>query len=168
MKNEPLARRALELMQTQNSLLSEEFGILYTQTEHIVKHDNLEHKEKTQDKVNSLIRYSLILYLFAIWDNFVCPEMFDKWLTEEEKLRFLAYKHIRHSAAHRHNGTRADNNRPQFEKVMNSKNPLKGIAWNKEQDRIFITSGQISHDCLILMNDLSTKLFYRLANDRKL
>ena len=49
------------------------------------------------------------------------------WLTDDELLRLRAYRHIRHTFAHSHEGNRAKQHYKDFDTVMNSKNPIAGI-----------------------------------------
>jgi hypothetical protein len=165
MKNKELSLKAIDLRDELEPLLSDELGFLITRTNYMVAHENVKHQRIIQGRLNSLLKYSLLVYLFAIWEEYTTTEMNNEWLTDDEKSILKAYKHLRHTAAHGYNGKRANNCRKEFEEIMNSAKPFPNLIWNKDDDTINIENSQVVVDCYNHMNALSRKLVERLVND---
>ena len=64
------------------------------------------------------------------------------WMKADELTRLRAYRHIRHTYAHSHEGKRAEQCYKDFNTIMKSSNPLPGInpdMW--DEDKITVGSG---------------------------
>jgi hypothetical protein len=160
--------KAFELMKELTGILQKEFG-------HVVSGKTLiankvsypKHPRETAEikkGVFSLLEGSLLVYLFAIWEVNV-PTDVDEWLTQDERLRLDAFKHVRHSVAHKYRGGRADSPRPRqaFEAQM----PFSGIIWDQTTDTIDISNSSVAIDCYHLMEQLSKQLVVRLHKNQK-
>ena len=114
-----------------------------------------------------------LLYVFSIWDHFTDPlprpdvdDLSISWMTSDERLRFQAYRHVRHSMAHAFAGTRARDLRPEFEQIMQSSNPLSGVKWDSTNDTIDLSHGGAAMQCHFFMENLTKLLLGRLANNK--
>lgn len=160
---------AIELRAVLQDTYQREFGWLLTGMRYRVEHKDSEYREETQKRVDAAVQGLLLVYLFAIFDEFTTDSMRGEWITGDEKTRLLAYRHVRNSAAHGPAGKRAQEGRgrSEFEDIMNSSEPLRGLVWDKSSDTIDLTTSQVAHDCQQMMDDLAQKLAARLANNKK-
>ncbi|PSB25988.1 hypothetical protein [Stenomitos frigidus] len=159
--------QALELMQVLDTIFQYEFGWLLSGKR--VEHQNSEYREEAQNQVNGLTQGVLLVYLFAIFDDYTTEKMRGEWLTADEKKLLKAYRHIRNGVAHKHGGKRAKTWRNEFESIMSSDQAFSnaGLVWDREADTIDLTKAQVALPCHTMMRDLAQKLAARLASDKK-
>ncbi len=164
MRNVDLFTQMLPLMMAQIRAAQREFGQLLSGTRNIVKHPNPETRKELQDGVDRAVQGLLVVYLFAMWEEFVSRDMEQEWLTPDELTKLGAFRHIRHSVAHGFEGKRAKQCRSEFEQQMNTK-PFPNLEWDDE--RVDLSKSQVAIDCLTFMSDIGQKLIGRIANDNK-
>ena len=168
MKPHPDFERALRLMQIQGGSLQREFGHVLTGASLIANNVNYpNHPEETvniRKGVCSLIEGALLVYLFAMWESHV-PDDVNDWLSESERQKLNAYKHVRDSAAHKFQGQRADfkSRRTAFEALM----PFDGIQWDPSTDTIDLSKSSASHGCFQMMASVTKALVSRLYQNQK-
>ncbi|MEM6416061.1 MAG: hypothetical protein AAF720_15555 [Pseudomonadota bacterium] len=83
----------------------------------------------------------LIVYLFAMWDQYFDHADVPTYFRPEEQRTFYAYKHIRHVFAHNIQGNRAGNRKNQeridrakeLDDVQTSDKPLQGVTTSKDK-----------------------------------
>ena len=161
-------RSALELMQVQGGALQREFGHVYSGANTIANNVNYpqfpEETLKVRRGVKSLIDGALLVYLFAMWEEHV-PDDVSTWLTEAERQRLDAYKHVRDSVAHKFNGGRADFSarRAAFEAMY----PFDGVQWNSVEDKIDLSASSASYGCFQFMEQLTKQLIVRLHQNER-
>lgn len=74
----------------------------------------------------------MLVYYFAMFEEYLPTSDWDSHLEPDVAERLRAYRHVRHTVAHGTNRVRSTNktDRAAFDKVMNSANPLSGIAYD--------------------------------------
>ncbi|MEO0699235.1 MAG: hypothetical protein AAFY81_05895, partial [Pseudomonadota bacterium] len=83
----------------------------------------------------------IIVYLFAVWDQYFEHSDIEDYFRPDEAKRFRAYKHIRHVFAHNLGGDRSGNRKAQqrmdhadkLDEVMASGSPLQGVVITNEK-----------------------------------
>ena len=159
--------KGIELMQKASRMMQEEFGHVMSGTRNIVNFpnnpNNAELRPRIQKQVDGLVQGSLLLYLFAIWED-ITTERMRTFLNDEEKKKLRAYRHIRHSVGHRFSGGRADMYREEFEELHNT-GQLKCISWNQEDDTIDLSGGNVAMECQQFMSHLAQQLTARVAHE---
>lgn len=164
-RNLPLVERLLELMRIQTESLQGEFGWLLTATRHSVKHKDPAIRTKTQTGVDAATQGLILVYLFAMWEEYVHRDEEKEWLPADQLTRLNAFRHVRHSMAHGFNGSRADRCRSEFEEIMRSPQPFPNLPWT--DDKIDLSQSQVAIDCQRFMSELSKVLLGRVANNNR-
>ncbi len=162
MMNENIFLPLLPLKNMLPDIVPREFGWLLS-TRNLVEHGNKEQQAAIQKSVNRCIQGILIVYLFALWEEYVPRNLEENWLSSSERERLRAFRHIRHSFAHGFGGARANQCRSEFENVMKSTQPFAKLNW--DNNKIELCDSQIALDCQRHMEDLSNKLVDRIARD---
>lgn len=89
----------------------------------------------------SMMSGAMIVYLFAMWDEFFEKDDHVHYFQEDERQRYYAFKHVRHVFAHNINGERKSN-RPsnarmdraeEFDCTMASDSPIAGVQFNHDK-----------------------------------
>ncbi|MBL4602973.1 MAG: hypothetical protein JKY84_09510 [Emcibacteraceae bacterium] len=165
--NQQIFTDILPLMLKQITALQGPFGFIYTELSNVVKHSDPVIRQQRQDEVNATKNGLLVVYLFAMWEEYIERDLETDWLAADELERLNAFRHIRHSVAHGIDGQRASNMRFRnaFEVIMNGSQPFPNLPWTN--DSIDLTKSQVAIDCQRLMEDLGKKLIGRIANDNR-
>lgn len=163
--NETIFTPMLPLMGKLQDCVQREFGWIYSKSGTLVTHDNPVVRKQIQKSVDAYIPGLLLVYLFALWEEYVDRQIEKDWLPAENLERLNAFRHIRHSFAHGFNGGRASKCRKEFENVMRSTQPFPSLPW--DIDKIDLTKSQVAIDCQRFMNDLAKELIGRIANDKR-
>jgi hypothetical protein len=168
MNPHPDFERVLALLQIQGGSLQREFGHVLSGASVIANNVHYpKHPKETAEirsGVRSLVEGALVIYLFAMWESHV-PKDVNDWLTEQERQKLYAYKHVRDSAAHKFRGRRADfrRQRTAFEALM----PFDGISWDRESDTIDLSGSSVALGCFGAMSGITKALVSRLHQNRK-
>lgn len=120
-------------------------------------------------EVDQILAGALIVYLFAMWDQYVAHEDVDKFFRPDEKLKFFAFKHLRIVAAHNINGDRTGNRVGQdrmdhsekLDEVMASANPFAGVAL--DGNKVVLTLPDAVLECRQFLQDMALRLPGRYA-----
>jgi len=164
MENSEQILKLVQMMQDQINLNQDAFGWMATGLKKKVEYKgNTDATKKVQDNLDNLVQYSLLLYLFAMWESYISNELEQQVLTPEEINELKAYKHIRHTGGHGYKGKRADNNRAAFEDKMNSSKPFAGVDLDEENDTLDLKDSRIGEDCKNYMEHLTKQILVRLA-----
>ena len=163
--NQNLVNDILPLMQKQIQSLQGAFGYIYSGLRNSVQHKDPSVRNKIQGEVDCASQGLLLVYLFAMWEEYIEHQVEKDWLTTAELERLNAFRHIRHSMAHGFEGTRARQCRAEFESIMNSGQPFPNLPW--DNDKLDLTKSQVAIDCQRWMEDLCRKLIGRIANDNR-
>ncbi len=165
--NHELADLGFKLQHSLENAMQHEFGWLLTGMKHRVTHHDPNFRMETQDRVDAAVQGILLVYLFAIFDEYTTDELRGNWISENDKYVLKAYRHLRNSIAHGHGGKRAPNckSRDQFEIVMNSDKPFPNLVWDRTQDTIDMTKSQVAHDCYNHMSNITRKMIGHLINN---
>jgi len=151
-------------MQEASRILNEEFGFVLGGTRNLTADypPNVEDRKRIQKQINGLVQGSLLLYLFAMWED-ITTETMRSSLTTDEKQKLKAYRHIRHSVGHRFSGGRADLYHKEFEDLYNA-GQLKSVNWDPATDTIDLSEGMVAMECQQFIADLAKQLLARVAN----
>lgn len=148
------------------------WGHLVTSLNHIVQHPNPDIRREIQSNLNEMVQALGLLYCFSVWDAYLDEITTDSvendWLTQDEKKRLRAYRHVRHCVAHYYSGRRANRSKSctaAFDSVMASAAPLQGVAFTATT--IDLSHAVVAEPCHHFMEELSKKLIGRLANNCK-
>lgn len=140
-----------------SQLNSYEFGYLLSATHHAVNLADPVQRHKIQNNLEQLAQGLAIVYLFAIFEDFFpIDEIRKKHSALDE---YLAYRHIRHSFAHKPLGKRAKMHRVEFEKLINTGNLDHLLLWDQQTDSIYLKSGIVEQIREFLVNSVA-----RIAN----
>ena len=157
----PETQNVMDLSKVLHEIEQREFNWIYNSTQNIT---NMPYEPKVQQdiqgRVKGLVQGVLVVYLFAIFDEYTTNKILQDHLLEEELTRLRAFRHIRHSVAHRL-GTRARDCRDEFENIMNSANSISGIKWDAEN--LKLSNSNVAFDCLNFMKGIAQQLIARLA-----
>jgi hypothetical protein len=165
MANEEVYTDILPLLQRQLESLQGSFGYLLGGAKKLADHAEAAAREKIQGEINEALQGLLIVYLFSMWEEYVPRELEREWLPEEVYQRLNAYRHIRHTVAHGFDGNRAKKCRVEFEMIMNSDYPFKGVFW--DCDSLKIGQSDLAHECWNFMSNAAKQLIGRIANDNR-
>lgn len=161
-------KKALALMNEHVTALQREFGHVLSgkrmiaNAVHYPKHPDV--TKQVRSGVCSLLEGSLLVYLFAMWEVHT-PKDVNDWLTEAERRKLNAFRHVRDSVAHGFQGTRA--HRPNRRKAFESEMPFAGIVWNEEVDTIDISESAVARECFEHMKSVTGQLVVRLHAGKK-
>jgi hypothetical protein len=134
-------------------LNSREFGYLLSATRHAVNLADPAQRHEIQNALEQLVQGLAIVYLFAIFEDFFAiDEIKNKHSTLDE---YLAYRHIRHSFAHKPLGKLAKMHRVEFEKLINTGNLGHLLTWNHSADSIHLKSGIVEQIREFLVNSVA-------------
>jgi hypothetical protein len=165
---EPKVHKTLELTPELLRATEEELGWLETSEFAIIQRiealaEPAAVLQATQ-RTKALLKGSLLLYLFALWESHL-PEDFKQWMSEEELLEFEAFEHIRDSVAHAKLGQRAEFKRKR--KAFEAFYPFAGVTWDVEADIIDISDSFVTHEFFSFMMGMSSQLAARLHGNVK-
>ena len=161
--NQQLVQTLLPLMQKQMEAIQRELGWLLTGMSNRVSHSNPDIRREIQDRLDASMQGLTMVYLFALWEEYVERDVEREWLPAEKLERLNAFRHVRHCAAHGFGGARADKCRTEFEAVMNSDQPFPNLPWSS--DSIDLTKSQVAIDCMRFMEELGKEIIGRVANN---
>lgn len=151
--------------ETQNT-----FGYIFNSAEIIFAESNHPNKNNLIKDTNSRVQGMLVIYLFAIWESYFGEERPNRetpvmsFLTPEEKTKFRAFKHIRHTSAHKINGERARQCKSDFENLMDSESKFTNVIFNKQENLIDFSESEIGADCWNFMHQLTVNLPMKIFN----
>ena len=137
------ARQAL--IQVQNEL-----GWLYSSTRRIDGYpNNPEATISVTDRLHHITAGLTCVYMFAILEEFVDPRSsewndFLNYLTDDDREKLKAFKHVRNTVAHGFDGSRAQRDVDKFDNVMARPNPSERIQSVVCHDASTI---QLGHHC---------------------
>jgi hypothetical protein len=163
MANELIYTPILPLQSQLSDCVQKEFGWFLSESKHMIRHHDSDTRELIQNRLDSSVQGLLLVYLFAMWEEYVPRSVEKEWLLADKLERLNAFRHIRHSVAHGFGGKRADKLRVEFENVMASSNPFPNLKWG--DDSIDLTKSQVAIDCHRLMEELIKQLVGRIANN---
>lgn len=153
-------------IETQNT-----FGYIFNSAEIIFADSNHPNKGNLIKDTNTRVQGMLVIYLFAIWESYFGEERPNRetlvmsFLTPEEKTKFRAFKHIRHTSAHKINGERARQCKIDFENLMYSESRFINVNFNTQENLIDFSESEIGADCWNFMHQLTVKLSMRIFNE---
>ena len=162
----PDLEKAIKLMTEHIEARQREFGFVVSGKRHVansVKYPKTPEVEAEIRKgVKALMEGSLLVYLFAMWEEHT-PDDIDEWLTADETQKLKAYKHVRNSVAHGYKGTRAKSYKAEFEDAM----PFSGITWDTEKDTVDLSEANVAMECHAFLEALTKQLVIRLHENKK-
>ncbi len=165
MYNETLVQSLIPLASKQWEAFQYELGWLLNASTAPINHQNSQARPEIQRRLNATREGLILVYLFAMWEQFVERSVETQWLTQAELLRLNAFRHLRHCAAHGFEGRRARQCREEFETVMNSTDPFQNVEWTT--DTVDISNGGVANHCQRFMAGLAPYLISRIAEARK-
>jgi len=172
--NRDMALAVFQAYQSYGFMAQLGWGYVISGLKNSVKIDDTDARKAIQQNVNEMIEGLGMLYCFSIWDHHMDPlpkgtqdTIVNEWMTDEERQRFLAYKHVRHSVGHCWSGRRAEGLRKEFEAEMNGKHPLHGLSWDETNDTIDMSGGGLALSCYQFLKDLSQTVAGHLMNNNK-
>ena len=120
-------------------------------------------------KANHLLQGSMVVYLFAIWEDVIGWDVVQTYFDDNEKVRFYALKHIRLVSAHNDEGSRLSNRSDseyldhfeKFDKVMTSESPFYEVDF--DEGRVDLSRSQISLDCRDFLQKMAMQLLIRIG-----
>jgi len=116
--------KVLKAVSNQNQ---NEIGWIYSATRNVVSYNAVpEHNEKIQKRVDHAVGGLAVLYFFSILENYISRKHWEYARCDLRK-RMEAFLHIRNTIAHGFNGHRAERYTDQFNDVMKSDNPIRGV-----------------------------------------
>ncbi|MGI0491011.1 hypothetical protein ACN4EG_04295 [Alkalinema pantanalense CENA528] len=136
-----------------SQLNSREFGYLLSASRYAGNLADSAQLDDLQDALEQLTQGLAIVYLFAIFeDYFSIDEIKKKHGALDE---YLAYRHIRHSFAHKPLGKRAKVHRAEFEKLINTGNLDHLLIWDQQNDLIYLRTGIVEQIRTFLVNSVA-------------
>lgn len=132
--------------------------------DHFFSNTNNYHIHNYRKKAEHILSSSIIVYLFSLWDTYITHETVDRYLKDDEKERFFAFKHIRIVAAHNIEGDRTGNkpgsgrmgHADKLDRIMNSDKPISGVTITSDAIKLSVPDPVL--DCRQFMQDLSISL----------
>lgn len=120
--------------------------------------------ESVGAEAGTLLSGALIVYLFAMWDEFFEHADIQKYFRSEEQLRYFAFKHLRIVFAHNVNGERKGNRPDQIrldhadklDQVMAGDRPIRGVMATK--DRVALKFPDAFLECQDFLACMARKL----------
>jgi len=153
------------------SQYSESFPYIYNASDFIFNESNNPNKDKLRSQTNAFIQGMLLIYFFALWDDlqpnwkeFPGRKLFD-YLTKQEINKIQAYRHIRHSVAHKMNGERAIQLRNRFEKYHAFNPGFSSIFWDVHTDKIDLSQSTVGADFADFIKNISIRLTFRVLDE---
>jgi len=105
-----------------------ELGWILSSTRFVEGYEGqVELREELQARMDHAIGGMSIVYLFALLETYIGREYWDT-VNESMKDKIYAYYHIRNTMAHGFDGKRAERYVDEFDRVMNSENPIRGVV----------------------------------------
>jgi hypothetical protein len=142
-----------------------EFGHFITVGQNRVHYpNNPSATQEIQKKLSELTSRMAMVFLFAVFDEYN-TDATKNVLTYDEKLRLNAFRHVRNSAAHGElfkRSPRNDNARKDYDTVMQSTNPLRGLSY--DSNSCICANSGIELECLSYMQEITKATFSRLEN----
>ena len=119
--------------------------------------------QAVQEKINHMVGGLLTVYLFGLFETyFKRDEWFNPNYTKPaENKKLKAFLHIRHSAAHGFDGSRAKRYRTQFDQVQRSNEKIGGVlSFTSTRLQLHQTIGLelIEFMCDLVQNNISRRL----------
>lgn len=160
---DPSVQGVLELMPELLRATAEELGWLESSEALIVQRIEAladpSSLPQASQRTRALLKGSLLLYLFAIWESHL-PQDFKEWMTDIELQEFEAYEHIRDSVAHAKLGQRAEFKRKR--KAFEAFHPFAGVSWDSCTDVIDISDSFVVNDFFSYMMGMAAQLTARI------
>lgn len=163
--NETIFNPILPLLTKIQGCVQRDFGWIYSKSGTLVTHPAPLIRKEIQESVDASVQGLLLVYLFALWEEYVERQLEREWLSADKLERLNAFRHIRHSVAHGFDGTRANKCRAEFENIMNSSQPFPNLPW--DTNKIDLKKSQVSIDCQRFMEDIAKELVGRIANNNR-
>jgi hypothetical protein len=156
--------RVLKLTPELLHALSSELGWLLTMEgplhERIATLADPAEVEAASTSSRSLLKGSLLIYLFALWQSHM-PHDFKTWMTLDERLEFEAYEHVRDSVAHAVRGGRANHERKRL--AFERRYPFAGVKWILSEDTLDLADSTIVQEFLNFMMGMSAQIAARMS-----
>jgi hypothetical protein len=165
MANEIIYEPIIPLQSKLSDCLHKGFGWILSESKNMAKHSDSNSRKLIQDSIDVNVQGLLIVYLFAMWEEYVPRTLENEWIPAGKLERLNAFRHIRHSIAHGFEGQRANKLRVEFNQVMNSRNPFANLQW--DTDSINLTKSQVAVECHKFMEEIIKILIGRIANDNR-
>ncbi len=122
-----------------------------------------------KNESHHVLNGALVVHLFSMWDTYFDKTYINKYFRPEEKVRFLAFKHLRIVAAHNLDGSRKSNQKDkkgkpldrmrhaeELDEIMSSSQPIKGLVIKKY--KINLSQSDAALECRQFMQDMAVKL----------
>jgi hypothetical protein len=147
-----------------SNLYREGWGHLYSVTRNAVTYTDDEARERIQGDLDHIATGALIIYVFALLEDVFPKPDWSSYLMNPARLeRMLAYRHLRNTAAHSTDGSRATRNEDEvaaFDNVMGGSSPINGIEpW--DADTIRMSQGAAT-ECLgqvkVVVGDATSRI----------
>lgn len=161
--NEDIYNRVSPILERQIDLKQGAFGYIYSGLRNVVNVKEPKRRMQIQSEVDTAKQGLLLVYLFALWEEYIERQDERDWMQATDLIRLNAFRHIRHSVAHGFNGGRAIRCRDEFETIMQGADPFKGIVW--DNDSIDIKESDVAYDCQLFMEKAAKMLIGRVIND---
>ncbi len=147
-----------EAIDALSGLNQKEFGYLLSCVRNAVSIKDSKIRNEVQLRLEQLTQGLATVYLFAIFEDFFPIDYIKR--KHNDLNEFLAYRHIRHSFAHKQLGKRANLHRAEFETLVNAGKHSRLFTWHPTTDTIELHSGFAEHLRRFLINSVA-----RLANN---
>ena len=119
--------------------------------------------ESVEEEAGVMLSGAMIVYLFAVWDQYFEHKDVPKYFLDEEQRVFYAYKHIRHVFAHNTRGDR-HGNKPNLDRMAHADKLDDALAdgllpsVSATEDKIDLEFPGAFLDCQNFMADMARKL----------
>ena len=141
-----------ELVDALGRLNQNGFGYLQSAIRNHVFTPNQTERIKIQKDLEQLTYGLSIVYLFAVFEDYI------NWNYVKNKhtdiLQYSAYRHIRHSCAHKYNGKRAQEHRQEFEDFYNQNGFCGCVKWDQASDTLVLCNGIVGKLRTFLINSI--------------
>ena len=161
MANCETTNELIELQQKLGKQMQGELPILCTSVAGKVVIENQDIRQEIQDNLNHATGCLSVVYTFPLLEQHKF-NISNRWLEPTEKTILKAWKHVRHSAAHGFDRTRASRYRAEFDNTMGSQYPLPCIEnWDSTSIKV---NSIVGFRCLEYFHNLIPQLIARSAS----
>ena len=149
--------------------LQKEFGHIFSGKNLIsnnVSYPN--HPNETKEVragVLGVLEGAMLIYLLAMWESHM-PDDIHEWLTEDEKQKLKAFRHVRDCAAHKYKGGRAKKHTGKV-RAFESEYPFSNIKWDRVKDTIDLSESSVSYDFHQYIGTVIKRLVVRFYENKK-
>lgn len=102
-------------------------GWLCSKTRNAVTYSDPQTRQRVQDNLDHAIGLLCVAHIMAVFEKYLPCNYWPALLTQEELQRLKAYRHIRNCAANGFTGLRPTADHAEFNTVMASQHPLRGV-----------------------------------------